>query len=75
MAMENSQPKQEFGQVRETTSKPQTQTVSLSERRAFMKLILSDRRQILAKQAEVMFEHYENSQEWRELQTGDILDY
>ncbi|WP_009630288.1 hypothetical protein [Synechocystis sp. PCC 7509] len=71
--MENLQPVQK--QEKEIASQPEPQTVSLSERRAFMKLSLLERQQILAKQVEVMSEHYENSPEWRELQAGDIFDY
>ncbi len=73
--MENLQSKQEFGQVRESASQPEPLTLSLSERRAFMKLPLSERRQILGRQAEEMLEHYQNSHQWRELQVGDIIDY
>ncbi len=69
-AMENLQSKQELGQITEATS-----LLTLSERRAFMKLPLSERRQILAKQAEKMLEHYESSQGWRELEAGEIIDY
>ena len=67
--MENLQPVrgQKLEQTRKATLPPETSTLSLSERRAFTKLPLSERRQILARQAEEMFEHYQNSQEWKEL--------
>ncbi len=68
-------PGQELEQIREATLQPEQLTLSLSKCRAFMKLPLSERRQILAKQAEEMLEHYKNSPEWRELQAGDIIDY
>ena len=73
--MENLQSKQDVGQMKESVTQPEPQPLSLSERRAFMKLPLSERRQILASQAEEMFEHYQNSPQWRELQAGDIIDY
>jgi len=38
-----------------------------------MKLSLEKRRTILAKQAEKMFEYYQQEREWRELQTWDEL--
>ncbi len=71
--MENLQPVQ--GQEKEASLQTEQSALSLSERRAFMKLSLLERRLILAKQAEVMLKHYANSPEWRELQAGDILDY
>ena len=75
--MENLQPVQEqkLEQIREANLQPEPLPFSLSERRAFMKLPLWERQQILAKQAEEMLEHYESYQEWKELQTQDILDY
>jgi hypothetical protein len=73
--MENLQPTP--GQeIEQTITAPQPDsTLTLPQRRAFMKLLLSERRQILEKQAEEMLEHYENSQEWRELEAGNIIDY
>ncbi|PSB25566.1 hypothetical protein [Chlorogloea sp. CCALA 695] len=68
--MENLQSKQDFGQTTEATL-----PLTLSERRAFMKLPLLERQQILASQVKEMLEHYENSHEWRELEAGDIIDY
>jgi uncharacterized protein YuzE len=50
-------------------------SLSLSDRRAFMQLPLAERRRILAKQAEAMIEHYEQESEWRQFQGGDIIDY
>ncbi len=44
-------------------------------RREFMKLPLEDRRNILAKQAEVMLQHYQQDREWQELEAGDLIDY
>lgn len=37
-------------------------------RREFMQLPLEDRRNILAKQAEVMLQHYQEDREWQELE-------
>ncbi|MGD1804696.1 hypothetical protein ACP6PL_04535 [Dapis sp. BLCC M126] len=39
-----------------------------------MKLPSEKRREILAKQAEKMLEHYQQDREWQELQTWDELD-
>ena len=73
--MENLQSKQDVGQIKQSVTQSKPQSLSLSERRAFMKLTLLERRQILARQAEEMFNHYQSSPEWRELQAGDIIDY
>jgi hypothetical protein len=48
--------------------------LTLDERRAFLKKPLSERRSILAQQAEKMLPHYQSSDEWRELMAGDIID-
>jgi transcriptional regulator with XRE-family HTH domain len=48
--------------------------LSLVERRAFVKLPLEERRQIMAKQAEQMAAHYESDREWREFQEGDFVE-
>ena len=50
-------------------------TLSLAQRRAFMKLSLEERRQLLAQQTEVMQQHYQQDEQWRELETGDFCDY
>ncbi len=41
----------------------------------FMKLPLEERRRILAEQAKLMLLHYQQDNEWQELQTGDLIDY
>lgn len=45
------------------------------ERRSFMKLPLEKRRQILAEQATKIAAYYETSEEWRELEGGDLIEY
>jgi len=50
-------------------------TFSLTQRRAFMKLSLEERRQRLAQQAEAMQQHYQQDEQWRQLETGDFCDY
>ncbi len=44
-------------------------------RREFMQLPLDERRNILAKQAEIMLQHYQEDREWQELEAGDLIDY
>ncbi len=44
-------------------------------RKEFMQLPLEERRNILAKQAEVMLQHYQEDREWQELEAGDLIDY
>ena len=56
-------------------STEEQQTLSLEQRRALMKLPIAERRRILAQQAEVMIAHYQQNQEWKELLTGDIIEY
>jgi acyl-CoA reductase-like NAD-dependent aldehyde dehydrogenase len=51
------------------------QGVTSSDRRAFMQLPLEKRRAILQAQAEAMISHYEQDSEWRDLETGDIVEY
>jgi len=51
------------------------QPVSVVQRRAFLKLPLAKRRQILAEQAKKIAKHYEENTEWRELQGGDLVEY
>jgi len=45
------------------------------ERRSFIKLPLEKRRQILAEQAAKIAGHYETSEEWKELEGGDLIEY
>lgn len=52
-----------------------TETRSLTQRLAFIKLPLEERRRILAQQAEAMIAHYQQDTEWQELSTGDIIEY
>jgi hypothetical protein len=53
----------------------QDDSLSLEQRRTFMKLPLQERRRILQAQSEEMVSHYEQNSEWRELQTGDLFEY
>jgi hypothetical protein len=53
----------------------QEQNLSLEQRIAFLKLPLSERRRILQEQSESMITHYQNNNEWKELMSGDIIDY
>lgn len=50
-------------------------SLSLEERRAFLKLPPEERRRILAEQAAAIAFHYEQDSEWQELQVGDVIDY
>lgn len=51
------------------------QPVSVVERRAFIRLPLEKRRQILEEQARKVVTQYEQELEWRDLQGGDIVEY
>jgi hypothetical protein len=48
--------------------------LTLAERQAFLRKPLAERRSILSQQASEMLTHYQSSNEWRELMTGDIVD-
>ncbi len=53
-------------------------TITIEQRRAFLKLPLADRRKILSKQAEDAADHYESEQtilERESWQGGDIVEY
>ncbi|MEO0825171.1 MAG: hypothetical protein AAFV72_14895 [Cyanobacteria bacterium J06635_1] len=50
-------------------------SLTLEDRRAFLKQPLAERRRILAAQAEAMQTHYKQNPEWQELMAGDIVDY
>jgi hypothetical protein len=56
-------------------SSEQEQNLTLEQRYAFLKLPISERRRILQDQAESMVTHYEQNSEWKELMSGDIIDY
>ena len=64
-----------FTQPQERQDSTEEQQTSLEQRRAFMKLPIAERRRILAQQAEAMVAHYQQNQEWKELLTGDIIEY
>jgi hypothetical protein len=49
-------------------------SLTLDERKAFLRKPLAERRAILALQAEEMAIHYQDSNDWRELMAGDIID-
>ena len=54
------------------------ETMTLEQRRAFLKLPLAERRRILSQQAENAVSHYESEQSVREReawQGGDIVEY
>ena len=49
--------------------------LTLEQRRAFLKLPLSERRRILSQQAAEMENHYQQNTDWKEFLAGDIIDY
>lgn len=51
-----------------------TGSLTWDERKAFLRKPLAERRAILALQAEEMAIHYQDSNDWRELMAGDIID-
>ena len=48
-------------------------SLTLEERRAFLKQPLADRRRILTAQAAAMHDHYQRTSEWQDLMAGDII--
>lgn len=57
------------------TEKENRPAQSLESRRAFMRLPLEERRQLLGKQAKEMLVHYQQNTEWQELEMGDLVNY
>lgn len=54
---------------------PETDQPLPLRRKAFLNLPLEERRKILQQQAEQMASHYESSNEWKDIEQGDIVDY
>ena len=50
-------------------------SLTLTERRALMKLPVEDRRRLLAEQADKISSHYEQDQEWREIGRGEVVEH
>ncbi|MEC4895268.1 MAG: DUF2283 domain-containing protein [Oscillatoria sp. PMC 1051.18] len=50
-------------------------SISLEQRKDFLKLPLEEHRRILAQQATDMVTHYQQNVEWKEFLLGDIIDY
>lgn len=73
--MENSQPMAEPKGQQMQPPASAASTLSLAQRRAFMRLSLEERRRLLGQQAEEIWEYYQQNIEWQELETGDIVDY
>ena len=51
------------------------QSLTLEQRLDFIKLPITERRQILESQADEMITHYQQETGWQELMAGDIIDY
>jgi hypothetical protein len=51
------------------------QSLTIEQRLDFLKLPISERRQILESQAEKMLAHYQQETEWQDLMAGDIIEY
>jgi hypothetical protein len=58
----------------QSSTPPEAQQLSIDRRRAFLKLPLEERRQILQKQAENLITHYQTDTEWQDLQVGDLIE-
>lgn len=59
---------------RQSSTPPETQPLSIDRRRAFLKLQMSERRQILQEQTENLMTHYQTDTEWQDLQVGDLIE-
>jgi hypothetical protein len=49
-------------------------SLTLADRRAFLRLPVEERRRRLAEQAGALAEHYATDRDWRELEAGDLVD-
>ena len=52
-----------------------TQELSLIKKKEFMKLSLKDRERILLEEADKLAQFYESDKEWKDLGTGDFIEY
>ena len=59
----------------ETSTTSLNTALTSTDRQAFLRLSLEERRRILAERAEAMKEHYEQDPEWKEFLAGDIVEY
>ena len=50
-------------------------SLALIDRRAFLKLPMDLRRNLLKKQAKQMADYYQHNSEWRELEGGALVEY
>jgi len=50
-------------------------SLSLEQRRDFLKLPLEERRRHLAQRASDLVDHYQQNTDWKEFLAGDIIDY
>ena len=60
--------------MKDRTTEPST-SLSLSERRRFLKLPKNERHRILSEQAKEMADFYQHDTEWREWEGGSIIEY
>ena len=58
-----------------STTETMEDDLTLETRLTFLKKPLAERRRIMAAQADAMQTHYEQNSDWRELMTGDIIEY
>jgi hypothetical protein len=58
----------------QSSKPPETQPLSIDRRRAFLKLPMAERRQILQDQSENLMTHYQTDSEWQDLQVGDLIE-
>ncbi len=56
-------------------SEPTPPTLTLAERRAFLKQPLAERQRLLAAQATELQDHYHQTTDWQDLMAGDIIEY
>lgn len=56
-------------------SMTEASTFTLDERRHFLEQPLAERRRILAEQADMIYDHYQQDSEWQDLMAGDVVDY
>ena len=50
-------------------------SLTLIDRRAFLKMPMDLRRNLLKKQAKQMADYYQHDSEWRELEGSDLVEY
>jgi hypothetical protein len=71
-SLQNAKREKENGELTFSANIDELKEQNIS-RRELMKLPIEERQKILAAQSDLMLEHYQQNQEWQELEAGDLI--